>query len=335
MKKYRFLVCGGTFDLLHKGHKEFINRALGFAEKVLIGITSDEYVQSFKNKVEVQDFNTRKKTVEDYLNLIKAKAQIIKIDNAYEPDLESSLNYDSILATSGTEKVIVGINKKRKQNRISELEVIMAPMVLAEDGLEISSTRIKNGEIDRNGKLYLNPKWKNKTLQLPKDLRPVLQDPWGKVFDKIPKEIDGSKIVAVGDETVQKFNQRSVGQFLSIVDFLINRERRFNSLLELGFENESVQKIKNPHGVITSELFLAIQNSFKNKKRQVILIDGEDDLSALATLLISPLGYSIFYGQPSFAKASAGKPNKGLVCISVTEENKNKARDLINKFNLM
>jgi pantetheine-phosphate adenylyltransferase len=322
MKKFKFLVCGGTFDLLHKGHKNLLEKAFESANKVLIGITSDEYIKSFKNKVEIQDFDTRKEAVKDYLKLIKAKSQIVPINNAYEPNLEFSKDYDSILATPNTKKIIFEINKKRKQNGVAELKIISVPMVLAQDGLEISSTRIRNGEIDRNGRLYINPKWKNKTLVLPKNLRSELQAPWGEVLKEIPKGLNSTKIIAVGDATAQKFNKQNIGHFLSIVDFLIQRKKIFQDLSELGFNDQSIINVKNSHGTITFKLLSIIKNSFKDKKRKVILIEGEDDLSALAVVLIAPLGFSIFYGQP----------NKGLVHFIVTEENKEKAYQLIKRF---
>jgi pantetheine-phosphate adenylyltransferase len=322
MKKFKSLICGGTFDHFHKGHKAFIKKALGSADSVLIGVTSDRYVQVFKSKIEIENFNIRKKAVKDYLNFINAKAQIISINSAYDPDLEYSKKYDSILATSTTKKIVDEINSKRIQNGIPELCIITSSMVLAEDGLEISSTRVRDGEIDRNGKLYLSPDWKNKTLILPDSLRHELQIPWGDILSDIPNNINGFKTIVIGDETAKRFNEQNINQFLSIVDFLINRQVRFKSLTELGFGRESAQKVKNAHGTMTSELLRAIRDSFQDKKRKVLLVEGEDDLSALAVLLLAPLGFSIFYGQP----------NQGLIQVQVNEENKEKAFQLVSRF---
>jgi uncharacterized protein (UPF0218 family) len=195
-------------------------------------------------------------------------------------------------------------------------------MKKAEDGGLISSTRIRNGEINRDGKLYVNAQWQNKKLVLPESLRSELQKPWGKILAEIPQGIDGSKVVLVGDATAQRFNQKNVGQFLSIVDFLIKREVKFHELSELGFNGQEVLHIKNPHGEITPELLKTVQSAFNSTNKTIILIDGEDDLAVLPVLLTSPLGFSIFYGQP----------NEGLVQLIVNEENKEKAYQLIQKF---
>lgn len=326
MAKYKLLVCGGTFDLLHKGHKTFIKQILDISDKVLLGLTSDLYVQSFKNENEIESFEVRRKTVEQFLDSIgvKTRVEIVSINNAYEPYLETSIQYQAIAVTPQTQHSALDINAKRKKNSVPELEIVIIPMELAEDENVISSTRIRNGEINRDGRLYINPKWKNKNLTLPENLRSELQKPWGEVLNKIPQNINSLKTVVVGDATAQKFNEKKIGQLLSIVDFLIHREIKFHQLSEIGFDAQGVQKIINPPGRITPELFEAVIKAFdaQDTKRKIILIEGEDDLAVLPTLLIAPLGFSVFYGQFG----------KGLVRIDVTEENKEKAYELAEKF---
>lgn len=317
MIKYQLLVCGGTFDLLHKGHKVFLKKVFDSSDKVLLGITSNLYTQSFKNNSQIEDFEIRKKAIEHFLESISVldRVKITSIDNAYEPYLETSTDYQAIAVTPQTRQAALDINSKRKQNGISQLDILVVSMELTEDGKFISSTSIRNGEINRDGRPYLNPKWENKTLFLPENLRSQLQKPWGEVLNEIPQNINGLKTVVVGDATAQKFNEKKVNQFLSIIDFLIHREIKFHQLSELGFNNQNVQKINNPRGAITSELVQAVKKAFNKKTQTVILIAGEDDLAVLPVLLIAPLGFSIFYGQP----------NEGLVRVNVTEENKEKA----------
>jgi len=324
MNKYKLLACGGTFDLLHAGHKAFLKKVFDSSDKVLLGITSNLYIQSLKNNLHIEDFEIRKQVVEHFLESIGvlAKAQIVSIDSAYEPYLETSLDYQAIAVTPQTEQAAIEINIKRKQNGAPKLEVVVIPMKQAQDGELISSTRIRNGEINRDGRFYLNPQWNNKNLILPENLRSVLQEPWGEVLNEIPQGIDSLKTVVVGDATARKFNEKKINQFLSIVDFLIHREIKFHQLSELGFNNQNMQKVNNPHGEITPELIQVIKKTFNKKTQTVILIDGEDDLAVLPVLLISPLGFSVFYGQP----------NEGLVRVEVTEENKEKAYRLVEKF---
>jgi cytidyltransferase-like protein len=324
MTKFKLVACGGTFDLFHAGHKAFIKDVLDRSEKVVLGITGDAYVKNFKHNLDIEAFEVRKTAVEEFLDSIRArdKVAIIEISTAYEPYLGTSHHYQAIVVTNQTKQAAKEINLKRQQNGIPRLEVVISLMKKAEDGGPISSTRIRNGEINRDGRPYLNPEWQNKNLVLPEALRVELQNPWGEVFDEIPQNIDGAKTVVVGDATAQKFNQKNIGQFLSIVDFLIHREVRFHQLSEVGFNGQDVIKILNPHTVVTPELFKAVRSAFNAKNKTVILIEGEDDLAVLPVLLIAPLGFSIFYGQP----------DEGLVQIVVTEENKEKAYELAQNF---
>jgi cytidyltransferase-like protein len=324
MAKFNLAVCGGTFDLFHAGHKSFIQDALNASGKLLLGITDDGYIQNFKNNLGVEDFQTRKFAVERFLSSINAtdRVKIVGINNAYEPYLETSAEYDAIIVTAQTEQAAQEINIKRNQNNIPQLEVVVSEMKKTEEGGLISSTRIRNGEINRDGRLYLNSQWRSKNLVLPENLRFALQKPWGQVINEIPNDLDASRVVAVGDATAQRFNAKNLGQFLSIVDFLINREVKFSQLSEMGFTGQQILQVKNPAGAIAPELFQVIETVFKTKMPTVIQIDGEDDLAVLPVLLIAPLGFNIFYGQP----------NEGLVQVIVSEENKEKAYQLASKF---
>lgn len=330
MTKYNLIICGGTFDLLHKGHKTFLKRILNISERVVLGLTSNLYVKLFKNGNEVEEFGVRKKELELFLDSIGAKNRVkmVEISDIYGPLLNSSISPQAIVVTSQTEKTATVINRDRKARGLPELEIIIFSISLAEDGKIISSTRIRKGEIDRNGKLYLNPKWRNKKLILPNNLRSVLQSPLGEVLKEIPEGLDSSKAITIGDITAQKFNKDKINQFLSIIDFLVQRKIKFNSLPQLGFsKSQKFILVNNPPGTINSELFEVFTEIFKKERdhMKVVLIKGEEDLAALAVLLVAPLGYTIFYGQPS----------RGLVRVVVNEENKEKVYNLLEKFTLI
>lgn len=324
MKKYDLIVCGGTFDLLHKGHKSFLSGALSLSDKLLLGITSNSYIESFKN-ADVEDFEIRKDAVINFLDSLGAvgRVEIVPINQAYEPLLTSEFSPGAIAVTHQTEKTAIEINEKRKELNLPPLEIIIIPMDLGEDGKEISSTRIRSGEINRNGRLYVNPDWKRKRLILPEDLRPELHKPFGKIYDVIPSGLIPEKTIAVGDITVQKFNDRNIGQFLSIVDFQVQRHKEFDKLSDLGFSDEKSIVVQNPPGSISWDLFESVRLAFANKERQVIQVDGEEDLSFLPVMLFSPLGFTVFYGQPDV----------GLVEVLVTEDNKEKAYEFLTRFN--
>lgn len=324
VKKYDLIVCGGTFDLLHKGHRKFIGDVLDLSDKVLLGITSNSYISNFKTP-DIEDFEIRKNAVLEYLNLIKAKdrVSIVSINQAYEPLLTSEFSPKAIAVTPQTEKTAIEINQKRKELGLPELIVEVIGMEKAQDGELISSTRIRNGEINREGRLYVRKSRLNKNLILPEVLRAELQKPFGKVLSSVPSGLDSEKIITIGDITTQKFNQEKVGQFLSIVDFQVNRKKEFSKLSDLGFvQNIDSIEVENPAGMISPQLFAGVQKAFESKDKRVILVKGEEDLSFLPVMLLAPLGFMIFYGQP----------DQGLVQVLVNEENKEKVYELVSRF---
>jgi len=147
-------VCiGGTFNILHNGHKLLIDRAFKTAGPngyVFIGLTLGTLIN---DKRWVEPFNDRKKILEQYLSekgFLK-RAIIKPITDKYGPTLDKE--FDAIIVSPETIKTAEEINRKRRGKGKKPLKIIQIPFVLAEDGLPIGSSRIKNKEIDKNGRI--------------------------------------------------------------------------------------------------------------------------------------------------------------------------------------
>jgi len=145
-------VCvGGTFNPLHKGHKELLRTAFRVAESngsVFIGVTSSKMAQ--KNG-RIASFEKRKQAIMQFLkdeHLIH-QVRVKQIFDAYGPTLEE--DYDAIIVSPETEPIAKEINQKRKHLGKTPLQIIVVPFVLSDDGKPISSTRIRRKEIDENG----------------------------------------------------------------------------------------------------------------------------------------------------------------------------------------
>ena len=324
--KYKLVICGGTFDLLHSGHKSFLTQIFHVSEKVTIGLTSNVYTSKFKNQTS-EDFKIRKKNLEDFLLSIgvKGRFEISPIEDIYGPLLDKNLRADALVVTPQTNRAAIGINNERKDLGLPAIKILIIKMDPAEDGELISSSRIRSGEINREGRLYVNPDWEGRNFILPESLRPELQKPFGKVLKSVPSGLSPDKTITIGDVATQRFNKNKIGQLLSIVDFAVKRERKFDKLSELGFSKRIETKIvKNPAGSVNFRLFEQIDSAFKKEERRVILVEGEEDLAVLPAILTAPLGFTIFYGQP----------DQGLVEVLVTEQVKEKAYNLLSKFKL-
>jgi len=158
-KEYSFVGIGGTFDRIHKGHKTLLQKAFEIGEHVLIGITSEEMLSDKDNAKKVQSYTQRVKNMENYLqnNELLQHAKIVKLNDRYGPAITLS-EMEAIIVTEETRPTAEEINDIRKANRLAPLTIISVPRVLAEDGMPISSSRIRKGTINKNGKLLKEKK---------------------------------------------------------------------------------------------------------------------------------------------------------------------------------
>ncbi len=146
--KYRHVAVGGTFDVFHKGHKTLLKKALKSGRHVTVGITSD----SFSSKIKAS-YAERKSIVQQYIESLGAEGcSIIKLEDPFGPTTTDE-TMDAIVVSEETYQRALEINRARKNKGLKELSVLTIPMLLAEDGGSLSSSRIRKGEIDADGRI--------------------------------------------------------------------------------------------------------------------------------------------------------------------------------------
>ena len=145
---------GGTFDILHAGHKALLQRALEVGDIVLIGLTTDTRASKSRNKTQINTYNIRLANLQDLLKSMKSldRFQIVPLDNDWGPSVVDQ-DFEAIIVSDETKSTAQKINKIRSAEGKSELEIVIVPMIKAQDGHRISSSRIRNKEIDSEGKL--------------------------------------------------------------------------------------------------------------------------------------------------------------------------------------
>ena len=153
MPQYVTVALGGTFDIIHKGHVALLTEAFSISSHVIIGLTGDDLALK-KNKKVINDYSKR---FESLTNLIEKKFPnssytISKLENDFGPAaIEGKV--DALIVSEETSNKGEILNALRKKGNLSPVEVVIVPMVLAKDGSRISTTRIRNSEIDTQGNL--------------------------------------------------------------------------------------------------------------------------------------------------------------------------------------
>jgi pantetheine-phosphate adenylyltransferase len=152
-KKFRTVGVGGTFDELHKGHRTLLVKAFDIGEHVLIGVSSDEFVEKMHKPHATASYEQRIRELRDFLleHGILQRGEIIPINDAYGGVLLSKDLIEALVVSKETEPTALNVNEKRKEIGIDPLEIVVIDMVPSENHRAISTTRIHAGEIDREG----------------------------------------------------------------------------------------------------------------------------------------------------------------------------------------
>ena len=153
MSEFSLVATGGTFDIIHRGHLALLSAAFGISDKVIIGLTGDELAEK-KQKLLI---NKYKKRLENLTRVILKEFpnsifQISKLDHDFGPAVLDA-KVKALIVSDETSNQGIVLNQLRTEKKMPSVKIITVPMFLAKDGTRISTTRIKNSEIDTEGNL--------------------------------------------------------------------------------------------------------------------------------------------------------------------------------------
>jgi len=150
----RIVALGGTFEQPHKGHVKFISKALQVGDQVIIGLSSDSFLAARKKKHHVSSYEDRLSNLKSFLSRIGAieRVTIVPLDDPYGPTIVRE-EVSSIVVSPETLSTAIEINRIRIGKGMSPLRIYVIDFALAEDGRPISTSRVSEGVINRQGRL--------------------------------------------------------------------------------------------------------------------------------------------------------------------------------------
>lgn len=151
--EFNLVALGGTFDIVHIGHIALLEKGFSISKKVIIGLTSDQFAKR-KGKTLVHDFQKRVSILESVIRekFPDSEFEIAKLENDFGPAvIEGSV--EALIVSDETSSKGELLNKLRLEKNNFPVTIISVPMILAKDGKRISTTRIRNSEIDTQGNI--------------------------------------------------------------------------------------------------------------------------------------------------------------------------------------
>ncbi len=147
------VALGGTFEIIHKGHRTLLARAFEIGDRVLIGLTSDRLANLSRSRL-VRPFREREEALKAYIDSTYPGSDhtIEMIDDRFGPAIHLE-DLDVLVVSVNTRATGVELNELRKERGLRPLNLVAIPPVLADDGALISSTRVMAGECDADGRV--------------------------------------------------------------------------------------------------------------------------------------------------------------------------------------
>jgi uncharacterized protein (UPF0218 family) len=136
-----------------------------------------------------------------------------------------------------------------------------------------------------------------------------------KLKELVEKE-QPSSIVSVGDAVSRNMIKHGFSPDVLVVDNRIMRE----PVQPIEVDADHILHASNPQGAITDEAQTAIKSALEKKGQTKVVIDGEEDLLAVVSVLFAPENALVVYGQP----------HEGIVVVKVNDETRENMRRIVD-----
>jgi uncharacterized protein (UPF0218 family)/phosphopantetheine adenylyltransferase len=313
------------FDRLHIGHQVMIDRLSEMPDPVAC-VTGGELVgEGLEFQALIQPIDLRERNLKNYLRKFNLDDLISVRTLTHSDDLLTIEGNTTFVMYEGpccTEIESGALDLRKRELGVSDKIEFLKP-VRAHDGEKIASARIRQGEIDREGRRLRGTNEPARILQL--EGRADLKTPKGEVFaaedgppeTRVVKRIQEELpecVISVGDVTTSTILKEDYTPKIMIVDGITKR-----GPFKEQFTAERIYTIYNPPAAIYPEAWSTIDTALHDEANSLILVEGEEDLMGFPAVLLAKDNSVVIYGQP----------DKGIVWIPVNDENKKLARNLL------
>ncbi|MCI4361100.1 MAG: pantetheine-phosphate adenylyltransferase [Thermoplasmata archaeon] len=147
-------VLGGSFDHLHAGHRALLAAGFAAAQRVGIGITTDAYLRHNRKPYagRIQSYATRRRILVGYLarSYPRSRWWIVPLSDGWGRSVERGV--DVLIASKETADGAAAVNRERRRRGLPAVPLLLVELVRGEDGLPVSSRRVRAGIIDPSGR---------------------------------------------------------------------------------------------------------------------------------------------------------------------------------------
>ena len=130
-----------------------LEKSFEVGEEIIIGLTSDEFVAKLGKKTE-RNYEQREAELKRFVreHFPGRKYTIAKLYDYFGPGIADS-DVEALVTSPETSSRLKLANTLRAERGFPPLALVTIEWVAAEDGRPISSTRIRRGEVDQEGRL--------------------------------------------------------------------------------------------------------------------------------------------------------------------------------------
>ena len=335
-KIYQVGLIGGTFDRFHAGHRNLLMSALSQCQTLEVWVTADSIAGAKDSRI--NPWEERVEEIKQALDSDSKRLEFYELNDLHGPAPIHN-KADAIICTSETKPECETINSMRQETGMPQLEIICVDHSMSWDGRPISSSRIRIGEIDREGQRWIPESFVTNEMVLTPEVEAELKDPFGQLIPGpedepshamsevlVLTEGGHGPLIAVGDVTVRTLQDVGRPADIGLIDGCTKRrvwdgaEGIDRSLYD------SVLECSSPAGRLTPSLLSTCETAISSwrdgNKSSLIVVEGEEDLAPLLLHPLAPIDSVIIYGQPG----------KGVVIRWCGEDAKQRCRRLLNGF---